>query len=88
MGSWTLGTRFSFAKYEHAWLDSICVSAQMCSNALSQRHRQDELEPFMSETELWHCRNQLPRCGGRGWYSWPSRTAPSKHRDSPNDKPV
>ena len=44
MGSWTLGTRFPYIKYECAWLDSICVSAKMCSNALSQGHRQDELE--------------------------------------------
>ena len=48
MGSWTLGTRVSYGKYELAWLHSFVASAKMCSSAFSEGHRQAELELFLS----------------------------------------
>jgi len=58
-GSWyqvsfwyTLGTRFPHGKPELAWLHSCRASAQRCSNALSQGHKEGELEPLQWETQL------------------------------------
>ena len=46
--SCTLGTRVPHGKLQFAWLHSCVASAQMCSSALSQGHRQEEQEPLLS----------------------------------------